>query len=416
MTTFSEIIKRHISHQRTVLNWLLVGLLLTFVFVAPSVQAANYSKITREVWVAARKTIPRTRFWKLASNPRFWREIAKKSKILAKQSGRKIATNPVQTAFFVVGCVSLGFSAFRMLRIKNKSHTKTANCDDIEVGIVAPSRVAREEDIMIQVVVDVCKTFLDSVNEAKDLDRTNDATLRGKLSVPQVRRGSILSFSLDMPGFSVDEPIQRHKWEGTSFALQFFASALQSCSCGSHRTILSVWVNSRPVGRIGFLVNLVDAKSAASLKENAKTIPISYLHYFISYSDKDFSKVVNRLQGLRLADPDIEKHSFLDKMFLKPGERYKPKIFEYIDRKADVFLLFWSHNSACSKWVEREWKRALVRQKETGNKPDILPVPLEIPIPQPPQELSHIHFNDNFLLLSEGLKPKNLKEECQHQK
>ena len=118
------------------------------------------------------------------------------------------------------------------------------------------------------------------------------------------------------------------------------------------------------------------------------------------------SMVVGCLQGMRLADKDIVRHSFLDKMFLEPGKRYEPEIYDYIDNKADVFLLFWSKNAAASEWVKKEYTRALQRQKRDARpavrRPEIIPVPLESPIPPPPAELSDIHFGDVFVALKGG--------------
>ena len=101
---------------------------------------------------------------------------------------------------------------------------------------------------------------------------------------------------------------------------------------------------------------------------------------------------------MRISDREFAKHSFWDKMFLTPGDRYEKEIYDYIDNKADVFLLFWSSNAAASEWVKKEIKRAVARQQRMrrpeNRLPEIIPVPIETPIPPPPEELSDLHFGD----------------------
>jgi hypothetical protein len=72
----------------------------------------------------------------------------------------------------------------------------------------------------------------------------------------------------------------------------------------------------------------------------------------------------------------------LDRFF-----RYASRIYQWIDT-SDLFLLFWSNHAKRSDWVRKVWQRALTR--DNFIRPVIIEKP---PIPEPPQELAHLHFS-----------------------
>ena len=249
---------------------------------------------------------------------------------------------------------------------------------------------------MVQVPVDSAADLGNAIEKAMKLDSANKAVERGSLVIRNVPDGAALRFQLVMPKLSVDDPVQDHVWDGTPFSLQFFASVPDDAIFETIPAKLLVSVDGRPVGRTGFVLNVVLTKPEGF--HQAETMSHGYSQYFVSYSDKDFNQVLPRVQGMRLADRNV--HFFFVIISLAPGERYEPEIFDYIDNKADVFLLFWSTNSAASEWVEKEWRRALARQKEKDGLPDIVPVQLDRNAPPPPKELSHLHFGDGLMTLA----------------
>lgn len=102
-----------------------------------------------------------------------------------------------------------------------------------------------------------------------------------------------------------------------------------------------------------------------------------------------------------LAGVNIEY--FQDLLSLDPGARWEKELYRRID-DADLFLLFWSSAAKASEWVKREVLYALERKRGIEEKPpDILPVILEgPPVPEPPPELSDIHFNDRLIYFIES--------------
>jgi len=104
--------------------------------------------------------------------------------------------------------------------------------------------------------------------------------------------------------------------------------------------------------------------------------------------------VLKRVQMLKR----LKVRCFQDVLDLEPGDRWEEELYRHIDR-SDLFLLFWSRAAKGSAWVMREVKYALRRQGErAGGLPEVVPVVLEgPPIPAPPPELQHLHFNDQIL-------------------
>ena len=269
---------------------------------------------------------------------------------------------------------------------------------DLGVGVVAPATVPRGNEMLVQVVVAPFEGLSTAIEKAKKLDAENHAVERGSLPIRGVRRGAEMVFRFEARDLRLeeDDQIQRWTWDGTPFALQFAPSVPDGTRKGSHSARVLVFVDGMPVGRIGFAVNVVD--DTIPPDGIAETAFRGYREYFASYSDMDLNRVVPRIQGLCSGRKDV--HVFFDKMSLRSGERYEKAIFEFIDNKADVFLLYWSANSAASAWVEKEWRRALARQKTKEGVPDIVPVPLDKNVPPPPPELSDLHFKDSLLYVS----------------
>lgn len=300
-------------------------------------------------------------------------------------------------AVLVVGIGALG----KMLGKHTKSNLRMAlpGTSTVGVAVVAPEEVGRDEDMMIQVVGNVEQALADSVSRAMSLDEKNQAKLRGQCSFP-CRPKDRIDFRLLIDGIRLDVDSQSVEWRQSDFSVQFLAHVPKDATVGTHVGKLLIFIKAMPVGRIGFVTNVVGQKQSPCGK--AETAAINFKNYFVSYSSKDLDAVVGCLQGMRLADKDICKHAFWDKMFLEPGVRYESMIYDYIDNKADVFLLFWSRNAAVSEWVKKEYTRALERQKKercrVNPMPEIVPVPLESPFPPPPAELADIHFGDSFVV------------------
>jgi hypothetical protein len=149
-----------------------------------------------------------------------------------------------------------------------------------------------------------------------------------------------------------------------------------------------VVVDDRLIGGIGFKIrSSLFARPGKPLLADA---PRPYRKAFVSYASKDREEVLKRTQALRTA---VEVRQ--DVLALEPGDRWKEKLFQWID-DCDLFLLCWSQAAKDSEWVMKEARYALrCRRRSNGLRPDIVPLVLEGPPKvMPPKWLAHIHFND----------------------
>jgi len=150
-------------------------------------------------------------------------------------------------------------------------------------------------------------------------------------------------------------------------------------------------------GRVAFYVGpilVAETRTATYITEDegaglveqpqAEATTEPYRDIFVSYSHQDNELVA-----------EVEKHigTLGDRMLrdvyeLRSGEEWNPRLLELIEA-ADIFQLFWSSNAKASQYVEQEWRHALAQNRKYF----IRPVFWEDPMPSPPEELGHIHFD-----------------------
>lgn len=354
---------------------------------------ADPSKVTQKSLKIVGDSVVKSQWWVKMTRSKVWRKWEGKiDKIVPSQ----------KTVWLILGTGAVLFLGKAIMgKIFFRKERKGSDGGEVSIGVVAPAEVECNEDVLIQIVGARIDGFSNAVCLAQSFDEENNAKLRGVLSLNNLEMNTNLIFRLSIRGLQIRDLELSHVWDGANFMLQYSVHIDENCAHGAKNAELVVWGDDRPLGKIVFVVNVKDRKSMnAAIRAN--TSAHAYRHYFISYSDIDFPAVADRIQGLQLAEREIEQHMFFDKLFLKPGERYEPIIYDYIDNRADVFLLFWSRQAKLSEWVRKEYMRALECQGKRHGLPDIIPVPIELPIPQPPEELAHLHFNDRLMLVKEG--------------
>jgi len=155
---------------------------------------------------------------------------------------------------------------------------------------------------------------------------------------------------------------------------------------------LTVFLGTRIVADVP-LAFLVDATAkpfqSANPMEAVSSRP--YRKVFASYSHRD-SKIVAQVEK-RVKASGLGDQYLRDSTTLRSGELWDERLAELIG-EADIFQLFWSHNSMRSQLVRKEWEHALSLNRAHF----IRPVYWEQPLPEdkqhglPPQALSRIHF------------------------
>lgn len=166
-----------------------------------------------------------------------------------------------------------------------------------------------------------------------------------------------------------------------------------------HRFEFKLRANAAPLdqaanGRVTFTVegiiiadvpmSIYVTANASNHSHQAEATTKPYQAVFCSYSHKD-TGIIERVERAYKA---IGMDYLRDVTTLKAGQEWNAELLKMIER-ADIFQLFWSENSAASKYVMQEWEHALNLRREG---PFIRPVYWDQPMPKVPDPLRHLHF------------------------
>jgi hypothetical protein len=264
--------------------------------------------------------------------------------------------------------------------------------DEVATSVYAPSQVLPGNSFLVQVFAHVSnQSPAEFADEARLPDK--DAELKISETLDKtIKRETPLTFTLSIDGLTIDEPQQTRVWRGKNFRVLFSVTVPKDFEPKEIIARLMVCEYTVPVGRLLWKFEVV--KAVDQHADDAVNVGMAtrFKQAFISYSSKDRSEVMKRVQAFDLAGLPY----FVDFLTLRPGDQWSAQIYDYID-KSDVFFLFWSSAASASKEVEKEFNYAL--QKQGGNRnaaPAIVPVMLAPPAPPPPT-LNYLHFNDKIV-------------------
>ena len=280
--------------------------------------------------------------------------------------------------------------------------------DPVDCTVFAPPSVAQGDRLLVQVFAHRPDQAEETRGLAQEIDE--HARKRGFKSLEMgIERGTSLTFHLHVPGIKLAMSTQRLVWQGRPTYVEFAVQAPSEVPIGTVIGRVTVSRDNIPIGSIMFRLAIVEKNGAPRApntllsdtiaNRRGSLLPVGdrirrYKKAFISYASKDRSEVLKRVQMLRLA----RIRYFQDVLKLEPGDRWERKLYRHIDR-SDLFLLFWSTNAKESKWVLEEARYAIKRKG--GNDlapPDVIPVIIEgPPVPKPPEDLAHLHFNDYLI-------------------
>jgi hypothetical protein len=261
--------------------------------------------------------------------------------------------------------------------------------------VFAPPAVARADSFLVQVFLHLPE----ETEEARELATEFDASAVRRVFkslASRVARGTKLLFELAMPGLEINDTIQSAIWMGRTEAVQFGVAVPPDFNPCTVIGTVTVSENTVPIGHLKFKLDVLPVMSTRQ-QEKAEPAGDSARRYsmaFISYASKDRDEVIKRVQLLR----PLGIRYFQDVLDLEPGDRWAKELYRRIN-ECDLFLLFWSSAAKESTWVMKEVNHALsIKGDDDFAPPEIRPVIIEgPPVPLPPPELSHLHFNDRLI-------------------
>ena len=218
------------------------------------------------------------------------------------------------------------------------------------------------------------KRFIDQNEVRKEVTHT---------STTLIARGTEMIIVPSCEGVAFNPERITIKWIEDYQRVEFRFSAEQSLLDDAAKGHINIFVGPLIVGSLKFamLFNNSDELSTPDHEEHSEMYRKDAI--FVSYSHKDTEIV----EAFKLVHQATGHDVLIDIDNLRSGHEWNPELMRMIDR-ADIFQLFWSHNSSQSAYCRQEWQYALEKRKEGF----IRPVYWQLPLPEPPEELNKYHF------------------------
>jgi hypothetical protein len=275
--------------------------------------------------------------------------------------------------------------------------------EDVRFSVFRPRALAVGEWASLLVVAHKSQQYLDPERGVVDpLEDVNDL-VEGRYGETPIDatngdarqalgRGSELRVVPDLPGIVCNPPAFDFTWLEAVHEAHFRVRPRADLVGRIVRGFVRIWYGRLILGELSVAIPVVEERpptvaSRAAL-DRGEEINL-YRKIFPSYSHRD-RDMVRYFQAAAYALGD---QYLQDVVSLRSGEPWDERLLELIG-EADVFQLFWSHNSMRSPYCRREWERALALHRPSF----VRPLYWEDPLPEdpalglPPGDLRALHF------------------------
>lgn len=196
-----------------------------------------------------------------------------------------------------------------------------------------------------------------------------------------------ITFVLELPGFDIRAARRTFLWVNAVHQEEFSIQPSAALQGTTVRGSLLVYHGAILLADLRLAVR-VDAHAPAAAFPAPAVTAGPYRRIFPSYSHLD-TTIVEQFEAYVEACGD---RYLRDVQTLRSGEIWNARLLEFID-EADVFQLFWSHNSMHSPFVEQEWRHALALSRPNFVRPTYWEHPMPTGPGLPPKELQQLHFH-----------------------
>ncbi len=273
---------------------------------------------------------------------------------------------------------------------------------EVHLGVATPTVLSPGEEFVVRFAA-YTKECRSEVRRAIEGEAPS-AQPRLDLETCRWRPGATVTVKLNANHVAVANAVQTFKWNGTWRLLRFDARVLDNIEQDIIMLRFDVAVERLPIVALRPEISVLKEKNSASRKSAGISVTeqAAPKSAFASYAKKDRRDVLARVRSLQIfTGIDV----FLDCLSLRPGDEWKPKLREEIDRR-DIFWLFWSRSAMASPWVEWEWRTALADKTLARIQPHPLESMEEAP---PPQELADLQFGVLYEWYISQLRESSLK-------
>lgn len=256
--------------------------------------------------------------------------------------------------------------------------------DNVHFSVTSPDKVKNNSRFLLTLWVHFHRERNEIKKRVKEEMKNENFLLHSKGPV-KIQKDTLFHVRLFIEDLIVENELETIYWCGETANATFLVNTPEYIEQGIRYGNARVFVDGIEITRIIFSIEIADEIT------NVMEIPVNekkFTRAFISYSRKDKTEVLKRVQALQ----KITK-IWIDFYSLRSGQNWRDELRNAIS-KSDIFYLFWSKNAAESLWVEREWRCAL----QLKGIDYIDPIPLVSPeVVPPPDELSSKHFDDWIL-------------------
>jgi len=236
-------------------------------------------------------------------------------------------------------------------------------------------------------------TYVPSVSETVRKDARKFEDEIGEIheskpaSTTQLTRGTEVTIVPTCDGVTFNPERVTFQWLEDQHRAQFRLRADASMADLAGNALITIYVGPLIVGtlKMGILFNTTEAAPESVRSEEVSGQMYHQDDIFISYSHRDTGVV----KVCKKAYEALGHNVLIDFETLRSGQKWNAELMRMIDR-ASIFQLFWSENSSKSEYCRQEWEYALKLNRGEGF---IRPVFWKEPIPNPPAELSDLHFD-----------------------
>jgi len=200
----------------------------------------------------------------------------------------------------------------------------------------------------------------------------------------RIVRGTDITIAPYCEGITFNPERITLKWMKDFHRADFRFKADESLSDHAAKGQITIYVGPLIIGTLKFTVLFNDKEVPSVIDQEAQSKMYPKDAIFISYSHEDAEFALLFRNFVELTDYD----SLIDIDYLRTGQMWNDELMRVIER-AELFQLCWSSKSSQSKYCQQEWEYALKQNKPEGY---IRPVYWQKPLPEPPAELSKLHF------------------------
>lgn len=198
-----------------------------------------------------------------------------------------------------------------------------------------------------------------------------------------ILRGTTITIVPFCDGLTFNPDRVAFQWMEEYHCADFRFMADKSLVNDAARGEINIFVGPINVGVLKFAMLVSETEVQDAKNQEAYGEMYHQEDIFVSYSHKDTDIV----QACKKAYDALGFNVLIDIDTLRSGQVWNDELMRMIDR-ATIFQLFWSRNSSQSKYCRQEWEHALKKNKDGF----IRPVYWKAPMPDPPPELSRLHF------------------------